>query len=379
MVRKRSFLLPGMLVLSIILVGAGILSYQQRAESKKNLVFKIGSLNVNDVNTCSFDTDCLLVEGGVCGDPTAISADHQELWGWHLKWIKFRAGLVMCEPSLPWDWFEPRCVNTRCETVMLQDQAILQFHYKPLVGRPARLRLSFRLSQDAHDIKASIQLPEGIRLVSGSPDWQGEVKGDQEIILEVIVQADEPGYYQIEGTVTLTRDTPLTLRHAVDMEITTEDAFLEPRPVNHWQQHMGISAPMNSDRLRTEFLIDSKPALGEEFTFTFRVTPLAEFSDQKMQVTLALPENAFQVVSLQTSPAGDSWKNSREISWSGPPEMNSTVEIQLVLKPVRTGWGPLYGMVFIPASSSSDEYSADTLIADLYVGEHAGGFTIRRP
>ena len=106
------------------------------------------NITLDDVNTCSLDLDCILVEAGVCGLTDSIHRNHQQFWEQHQEWLIKKEGLVICEPALPKEMFEPRCVNTRCEAVLLQNQAVLEFEEAPLLGKPARLTFSFEFSEE---------------------------------------------------------------------------------------------------------------------------------------------------------------------------------------------------------------------------------------
>lgn len=332
------------------------------------------NLTLDDVNTCNLESDCILVEAGVCGLTDSIHRDQQQIWEQHQEWLIKKEGNVVCEPALPKEMFKPRCVNTRCEAVMLENHAILEFKETPLLGKPAKISFSLAFFEDKTDLTAEIHLPEGVELIEGNPVWKGDLLQSEEKVLELLAQVNEPGHYQIEGTVDLSQGYPLNVRDTVDLEVTPERTYLEARPANHWEQLIGYALPANQEQLSTELVIEPKPGLGEIFTITYQVKPLIEVYPQRMQTNLNLPENAFEVVNVQYPEGGESRSSDLQYTWLGNPHEGEEIEIKLTLKPISTGWGFVIGNTFIRESGV-----VDTILADVYVGEHAGGYTFRQP
>jgi hypothetical protein len=332
------------------------------------------NITLDDVNTCSLDSDCILVEAGVCGLTDSIHRDHQQIWEQHQEWLIKKEGLVICEPALPKEMFEPRCVNTRCEAVLLQNQAVLEFEDTPLLGKPARLTFSFEFSEDKTGVAAQIHLPDGVKLIEGDPVWKGDLPQSEEKVLELAIQVNEPGHYQIEGTVDVSKGYPPKVRDTVDMEVTPQETYLETRPANHWEQQIGYALPNNQEQLSSELVIEPKPGLGEIFTITYRVKPLIEVYPQSMQSNLSLPENAFDVMDVQYPEGGETRQSDLQFTWLGSPHKGEMIEIKLTLKPISTGWGFVIGNTFIQESNVTD-----TVLVDVYVGKLAGGYTARQP
>lgn len=385
MSRKKGWIIAGgvLVVLAVFVAGAihfirplddrQISGNSSRTERNVDQ-YGFENLTLNEVNVCRLDTDCILVEAGVCGLSESIHRDHQQLWQQRQEWLIEKEGLVMCQPAIPREMFEPQCVNTRCEAVMLQDRAVLEFEDLPLLGQPAKLSFSFIYSEDKTDVEAVIHLPDGIQLLEGEPVWRGDLPQLQEKVLELTIQVQEAGHYLIEGSLDFAAGYPLKAQDSVELEVTPQATYLETRPVNHWEQRIGYAVPAKQEQLSSEIIIKPKPALGETFTITYRVTPLFEVYPLRMQSNLILPQNAFEVISVKFPQEGEASQNGMEFIWMGSPRAGEVVEIQLVLKTISTGWGPGYGTTFI-----YEKGITDTLMFDLYGGEYAGGYTIREP
>lgn len=382
---KNKWVAAGVAVIVVTSVLAGALHFARQAKNQahnRNLTRDDGDpakksfkkITLNDVNVCQADSDCIMVGEGVCSSPASIHREHQKLWEQRQEWLINKEGLVACEPSLPWEFFTPQCVNTRCEAVLLQNQAILEFEKPPQLGQPARLTFTFEFSEDKTDVDAEIFLPPGIELLEGELSWQGDLPQSTEKVLQLTLQVNETGHFRIEGTVDFATGFPLNVQDSVDLEVTPEQTFMETRPVNYWEQRIGYAVPANQDRVNTELLIEPKPALGEIFTIIYRSQALLEAAPQKMQLNLALPENAFEVISVQFSEGGDLNQNRMEFIWLGSPHIADAVELKLTLKPISTGWGPVIANTFIDEAGITD-----TIMADIYVGKYAGGTSLREP
>lgn len=262
---------------------------------------------------------------------------------------------------------------------MLQNHAVLEFEEAPLLGFATKLRFSFQFSEDKQDVEAVIHLAEGIELIEGELFWQGNLPQSVEKTLEITIKVNETGHFRIQGTVDFSNGFPVNVQDTVDIEVTSQGTFMETRPVNYWEQTIGYALPANQDQLSSELVIEPKPALDETFTLIYRVKPLLEVFPQNMQANLVLPEHAFEVLAAQFPQEGESQQSGMQFIWTGSPHEGETIEIQLTLKAITTGWGPIFATSFVSEGGAIQQGITDTLLADLYVGEYAGGYTIGEP
>lgn len=72
--------------------------------------------NINNINNCNSDSDCVVVRSGACGHASAININYLDIWNKHLKleYERVRNEQILCAPTLPSDYFKAECVNNKC-------------------------------------------------------------------------------------------------------------------------------------------------------------------------------------------------------------------------------------------------------------------------
>lgn len=256
-------------------------------------------------------------------------------------------------------------------------QTKLSFSDKPLLNTPVTLTLSFKSTIDAQNTYAKIELPDGFELVSGSLEWQGDLKKDEEQKIEIVVKSTNVGYYQLKCFIN-PNDFAFGNSDTLYVEVSQNDAIIGSKLENNWyKSEQGQVAPIaeNNEQIESELIILQNPELDKEFTISYRLTPLIDLPE-RTQISLVLPPKAFELVDVQFPEGGETYEKSRLI-WVGSIDKDETVEIKANLKVINTGWGSVYGAFNVQPNGEITELIQDVKIADLYVDKYKGNFTIR--
>ncbi len=103
----------GVIIVAVILMG-GIGGY---------MYLKNRSLDIQNINNCNSDSDCVIVSGSPCGDASAINKDHLGAWNKYLKYERVkRQGNILCDPKFPSSLsnYEAKCINNKCVAIQIQ-------------------------------------------------------------------------------------------------------------------------------------------------------------------------------------------------------------------------------------------------------------------
>ena len=78
-------------------------------------------INVENINNCNSDSDCIIVKAGYCGSGRAINRNYIDTWNRHLEAESIRLRGVACKPTLPLDSFEGKCIEGKCVAEVKQE------------------------------------------------------------------------------------------------------------------------------------------------------------------------------------------------------------------------------------------------------------------
>lgn len=260
-------------------------------------------------------------------------------------------------------------------------QGTLTLLAKPLLGIPVSLVFKFKSATPAPNTEAKIELPDGFESVSGIAIWTGDLTENQEQQIEIVIRAVKVGYYQLKGSAFSQQeglyfgDTDI-----IDIEITANDAIPGSRPENNWYEPsrtQAVPISQNNQLISSQLLISDNPALNQEFTVVYRVVPGIDLPDgQRNQMSLVFPPRAFEIVSVEFPHGGEIYQHPDQLSWKGSIARDQAVEIRATFKVINTGWGVVYGDLNVQASGNIPEFISDAKIANLYVDEYGGSFTL---
>jgi hypothetical protein len=244
----------------------------------------------------------------------------------------------------------------------------LLFKDKPLINKPVTLAYSFSSFLPGKNCSAKIILPDGFKLVSGNPEWNGEIAG-QEKSFEIVVKAARAGYYQLQASLAA-EETGYTLASSdtLFVEVTPEDAVIGSRPENHWEipgQGVVFAGPFDKGKnLESSLEISDNPRLNKEITVTYRIKPRIQLW---AQLSLAAPPNAFEIVNVTYPAGGEVLSSGKMIMWKGTIPQNKTVELQVRYRITAYGSGMVYGAMHDRMRGINDVKAAD-LYLDKYTG-----------
>jgi len=71
----------------------------------------------------------------------------------------------------------------------------------PPLGNTAELIAVITSAMDASEVKAQIRLPKGFEMISGTPDWEGDLTRDSAVELRYMIKSVQIGNWIIEGFV----------------------------------------------------------------------------------------------------------------------------------------------------------------------------------
>jgi len=263
-------------------------------------------------------------------------------------------------------------------------QGILTLLDKPLLNVPVRLVFSFKSTAPAPNTIAKIELPDGFELVSGTPAWSGDIVANEEHKIEIVVKSTKTGYYQLIGSAISNQgessyfgDTAM-----INIEISTDNAILESTPKNNWHDSDRIQAgsfPKNNGQIESELILSNIPELNNEFTVTFRATPLIKLPSERTYFNLVFPAKAFKLINVQFPQNGETYERDNQLSWVGNINTNQTVEIVATFKVIDVGWGDVYGSLNSQSGtggSGVSDFITDVKTASIYVDQYGGKFTI---
>lgn len=365
----------------LVLLGLGLASFYFWNTQRE--------VNIQDINNCNSDSDCVIVASGFCGGASAINRDNLEVWNNHLEAERARNQGVLCEITLPLDYFKAKCINNKCSAIQTQEtikpssplQATLSLSDKPLLNTPVTLTLSFKSILDAPNTSAKIELPEGFELVNGNLEWQGDLKENENQKIEVVVKSTKGGYYQLNSSViSKQQDSTLGDNDIIYVEVSQNDAIIGSRPENNWvEPAQGQTVPLaeNNEQIQSELIISQNPELNKEFTITYRLTPSINIPDpQRTQMSLIFPPKAFEIVSIQFPEGGETYRYKSQLSWKGSINKGQTVEIKATFKVINIGWGLVYGNLNVQPSGEITSLIQDVKTADLYVDKYTRNIII---
>ncbi len=253
---------------------------------------------------------------------------------------------------------------------------------KPILNNPVTLLYKFKSVTPAPNTVAKIELPESFVLVSGNPEWRGNLTENQEQSFEVTIKSTKVGYYQLRASV-LSEGEGYSFGDAdvIDIEITPNDAILDSRPKNNWYhpaQGQAIPIPENNEEISSQLIISNAPELNKEFTVTYKVSPRIDIPDpQRTQMSLAFPPKGFKVVNVEFPSGGKTYKHDTQLSWKGSIARNQTVEIKATFRITDTGQGSIYGSLGVQQGGGITEFMQDAKVAELYVDKYGGSFTLK--
>jgi hypothetical protein len=352
----------------------------------KNSAFS--PLKIEDLNQCSSDSLCVLVDAGFCGGTSAIHSANQEQWQANLLYQRSLNRSVRCAPSLPRERFEAKCLLQTCKALSISERAYLELDSPPELNRPVKLRLNFRLGQDTTGVHAVLKFsPDGIRVLEGAQEWRGDLKAGQDQSLEMTIQSERSGYYRIDGLVEYLRDgQTVSLGEPFFIEINPQGTVYNSAAPNRWPEN-SLAYPVDADDGLIDSLltVEPEPALGEEFTLTYRVTPKINLSSRQVYLQIGIPKeikitNSIQVQELPLSglrivqvifpPQGENFP--KELAWRGPILKDQSVEIKVVFKVLEPGAGRFFGSLRVQAGGEAARFLQDSQVVEIHVDSYRG-------
>ncbi len=78
------------------------------------------TINIENINDCVLDSDCVIVTRSICGGALAINKDNSDMWNKNLENKKKISGNVICKQTLPLDYFNAKCVNNKCTSIQIK-------------------------------------------------------------------------------------------------------------------------------------------------------------------------------------------------------------------------------------------------------------------
>jgi hypothetical protein len=368
--------------------------------NSQNTVISSSNLKVEEVNACVADADCILVDQGSCGGTIAINAIYLEKWEKHIQIEKMKTPFVVCAPSIPREFFEARCLQESCRALERFGHAYLEFSEKPVLDVPVNLTFNFSFWSGMSDVLATVNFSpqDGLVMVSGIPNWQGELRAEEGGRINLTVVAAKAGFYQIVGKVEAKGESQnIRFEDTVYVEIAPTETFYGRKPVNNWDDEntaMAIPADADMGLIDSELTIEPEPAIGQEFTVTYHVTPRVDLTSEQVYLQIGMshskvvviqnsrgeseigetPQQGLQVVSVEFPPYGEGYLD--QLAWRGAIAKGQTVALKVVFKAVETGWGNIYGNLGVQAGGMIDQYIQDAIIAEIHVDMYRGYFTI---
>lgn len=342
-------------------------------------------INIQEINNCDSNTDCVIVAKNFCGGALAINKDYLDIWNEHLENERVKNLDVVCKPTAPLDFFEAKCVNSKCVAILMQGtktgspiQATLSLFDKPLLNMPVSLVLEFKSLLNLSNISAEIELPENFEFVSGNLGWQGDLNENETQRIEAIVKSTKIGYYQLKSIISNLQG-PIGGSNILYVEVLQDDAIIGSRPENNWYesaQMQVIPLAQNNEQIQSELIISPKPGLNKEFTIIYRLAPSINIPDpQRTQMSLVFPPKAFKIIDVQFPDGGETYKHESSLSWKGSIAQGQTIEIKATFKVINTGWGFVYGGLNVQPSGEIINLIQDIKIVDLYVDKYVGNFS----
>jgi len=204
-----------------------------------------------------------------------------------------------------------------------------------------------------------IRLPDGLSLVSGDTAWTGRVTPETSNRLEMIVEAEGPGYYEVGNTfvyVSITSDDhpvhPSMKGEPFAFEVTPSGVVPNSRAPNHWAL-VGSFNGTSCDQEGLDYsftLSDPAPAVGDTLTVTYTVRAPRDADAVRTSLDLILPVGAFEIVGA-TAPGDTEPEQSGhpgetvQLMYVGPGiERGHTQTLSAVLRVLTEGESPLAAM-----------------------------------
>lgn len=323
------------------------------------------------MNTCTLDSDCIVVPPTGCGYPSSINQSNLALWNLHQNLRRFPPIIGACSPSPLVDAFLPGCLQNACRAVLIQDHAILEFLQPPVLGQPADLIFRLRTSSGLENDRAKIELtPALVTLHSGDLTWQASLAPDTEEQMRLSVTFPKPGYYHIRG------DAPASQGHRQQDDVyfllTDDGVRYGAKPPNQWDvAHLAYPVGEADVRLFRELTFEPVPTLDRQTTVVYRVRSAIDLNSANMQIVL--PPGGFEVLDATYPAGGEPGQFTRplQLGWRGPVRAGETLEIRTTLKVTNLGWGLAYGEL------RSAELPENVIYAFVYVDEYNGYYEIR--
>lgn len=198
--------------------------------------------------------------------------------------------------------------------------------------------------------------------------------------MDLVVVANQPGYYLVKAAVFSDQDGHFSMSDEVYVEIDEQGTVFPGKPLPYWDLRYAYPMPENNALVSTELLIEPEPALGSQFDLIFRATPLADMTAERaLQITVALPREGLKLLSARFPQGGESHQMSDQVNWQGTAVRGQTVELRLRLQVDQTGWGQVIGMLHGQTNAPNPQRVTDTLIAEIFAGEHQGSYSVKRP
>ena len=69
----------------------------------------------------------------------------------------------------------------------------------PIVGQAVTLRVEITTSRDAPNTTLQMTLPQGVELMSGDANWQGDIKVGESTTIDLVIRVNQAGDYVIDA------------------------------------------------------------------------------------------------------------------------------------------------------------------------------------
>jgi hypothetical protein len=210
---------------------------------------------------------------------------------------------------------------------------------EPALNQEVELIFTITPIEDSFDTGIWIYLPEGIELIQGDTEWEGDLKKDELLQVRIIVKPIQEGqleiWSQVLGDVSgAERDWAYYIYFLTSKsngQISRKPFYHEPHPVEG--ESKGIPIDFG---LRAPLFVD----VGEEIVLTFSL--IAEEDMKNVTAVVELPEEFIFIDGV--------------LNWTGDLKKEQEVTFQATIKPTKEGRFQVLGIVKYDSNEVGFEY-----------------------